>query len=55
MSDRDKTNVVGEIKEKTSPADLCKDLPPEFQKYLEYLKKLNFKSTPDYKYLRQLL
>lgn len=46
--------VVGDIKAKTKTADLCKDLPQEFVKYLDYVKKLHFKSQPDYKYLKQM-
>lgn len=35
-------------------SELCKDLPIEFAKYLEYVKKLSFKSQPDYSYLRNI-
>ncbi|CAD8047354.1 unnamed protein product [Paramecium primaurelia] len=34
--------------------DLCKGLPSEFQRYLDYVYKLKFTSTPDYKYLLDL-
>jgi hypothetical protein len=44
-------------------AELCKDLPSEFQRYIiylhcsyfDYVKKLTFKGQPDYKYLIQLI
>ena len=34
--------------------ELFKDLPVEFIKYMEYVRKLNFKSQPDYNYLINL-
>lgn len=34
--------------------DLCKDLPDEFLKYLQYCRALKFDSDPDYRYLRLL-
>lgn len=46
--------MVGDIKQKTKPQDLCKDLPGEFVKYFEYINKLSFKMAPDYKYLKNL-
>lgn len=33
---------------------LCKDIPIEFCKYLEYVRKLQFKSHPDYNYIKKL-
>ncbi|KAL4502231.1 hypothetical protein ABPG72_000466 [Tetrahymena utriculariae] len=54
VTDKDKTQVVGDIKAKTKSTDLCKDLPNEFVKYLDYVKKLHFKSQPDYKYLKNM-
>lgn len=47
--------MVGEMKKTIKLEDLCSDMPVEFQKFIDYIKRLNFKSTPDYKYLRSLL
>jgi len=33
---------------------LCKDLPNEFVKYFEYIRKLQFRSHPDYNYIKNL-
>ena len=30
------------------------EIPPQFVKYLEYVKSLDFKQTPDYAYLKSL-
>lgn len=37
-----------------SPEFLCKDLPPEFEKYMTYVRKLEYNDTPDYSYLKRL-
>lgn len=50
-SDKDRTRVVGEMKHKMDPKELCKELPEEFATMLEYTKKLQYKDEPDYKYL----
>lgn len=54
--------MVGEVKIKTEIAELCRDIPPEFTEIMtytllqiSYLKKLEFKSEPDYKYILSLL
>ncbi|CAD8205423.1 unnamed protein product [Paramecium octaurelia] len=52
---RDRTSLVGEVKMKTEVAELCKDIPSEFAEILNYLKKLEFKSEPDYKYMKSLI
>ncbi len=46
--------MVCDLKQKTKLTDLCKDMPVEFIKYLEYTKKLHFKFNPDYRYLKGL-
>lgn len=35
-----------------SITELCKGLPNEITRFLDYSRKLEFKATPDYKYLR---
>ncbi|CAD8142911.1 unnamed protein product [Paramecium octaurelia] len=55
VSDKEKTKVVGKMKMQILIEELCKDMPNEFSKYFEYVKKLQFKQTPDYEYLKQLM
>ena len=45
---------IKRIKRKTSVEDLCKDLPTEFQMYINYCRGLRFDEKPDYAYLRRL-
>ena len=42
------------MKMKIDSHDLCKDLPIEFGRYFDFIKKMQFKTQPDYKYLAQL-
>ena len=53
-NEKDKTKKVGEIKSKIPGDELCKDLPIEFQQFLEYSKSINFHEPPDYNYLFDL-
>ncbi|CAK78972.1 unnamed protein product (macronuclear) [Paramecium tetraurelia] len=53
-SDKEKTKLVGKLKMELELKDLCKGLPIEFQKYMDYVYKLKFASTPDYQYLQGL-
>ncbi|CAD8044331.1 unnamed protein product [Paramecium primaurelia] len=50
-SDKEKTKLVGKLKMELELKDLCKGLPIEFYRYMDYVYKLKFASTPDYKYL----
>jgi casein kinase I family protein HRR25 len=43
VSDKEKTKVVGKMKMSITVEELCKDMPNEFAKYFEYVKKLQFK------------
>ena len=54
IPDKDKMEVVGKMKSKISAQVLCQDYPPQFAQMLEYLKKLHFKTTPDYNYIRKM-
>jgi uncharacterized glyoxalase superfamily metalloenzyme YdcJ len=54
VPDKDKTKKVGEMKMKISTEELCKDLPKEFQLYMDYSKNLGFEELPDYNYLIEL-
>ena len=44
MKDNEKTRTVGEIKMKTTNLELCKDLPFEFVRYFDFVKKMGFNS-----------
>jgi serine/threonine protein kinase len=37
------------------PEQLCEGMPPEFVEIYTYLKKLQYKSSPDYRYIRERL
>ncbi|CAD8056089.1 unnamed protein product [Paramecium sonneborni] len=50
-SDKEKTKLVGKLKMELETKDLCKGLPIEIQRYMDYVQKLKFDSNPDYKYL----
>ncbi|CAD8144219.1 unnamed protein product [Paramecium octaurelia] len=53
-SDKEKTKLVGKLKMELDTKDLCRGLPTEIQRYMDYVQKLKFTSTPDYKYLFSL-
>jgi tau tubulin kinase len=46
---------IGELKERFTNAELVKDLPPEYQLFMEHLQKLGYADEPDYDYLRKIL
>jgi serine/threonine protein kinase len=50
----EKYEKVYKIKANISNEELCKDLPIEMCKYMEYVKSLKYEEDPDYEYLRQL-
>ena len=54
VTDKEKTKKVGEMKQKLDLETLCKGIPNEFIKYLEYSRGLGFKTQPDYKFLINL-
>ena len=47
----EKYKKVYVIKNDISPKFLCKDLPEEFEMFIEYIKKLGFTVVPNYNYL----
>ena len=51
----EKYKKVCEIKNEITPANLSKDLPEEFEAFVEYVKKLEFTEVPNYNYLKDLL
>ena len=46
--------ITSELKEKIKIENLCKNMPKEMYLYMKYVKNLQFKETPNYKYLRKL-
>lgn len=55
VSESEKTKKVGEMKMKLNSEEICKDLPEEFVKFLNYVKNLSFKQNPDYNFLKGLI
>lgn len=52
---KEKYKKIMEKKISTPVEELCKDCPPEFQKFIHYTRNLRFDDRPDYKYLRMLI
>lgn len=50
----EKYEKIYKVKANISNEELCKDLPNEMCKYMEYVKSLKYEEEPDYEYLRQL-
>ena len=55
VSESEKTKKVGDMKMKLSSEEICKDMPEEFVKFLNYSKNLSFKQNPDYNFLKGLI
>ncbi|CAD8139066.1 unnamed protein product [Paramecium pentaurelia] len=55
VPDDQKTQKIGQMKENIEVKELFKDLPIEFIKIQEYLRKLNYASEPDYKTIVNLI
>ena len=53
-SKEDKYYKIKEIKTNTTPEELCKELPPQFEEYIKYTRNLEYEADPDYKYLKNL-
>ena len=50
----DKYYKIKQIKKNTTPKDLCKELPPQFEEYIRYTRNLEYETEPDYNYLKYL-
>ena len=50
----DRYHKIMEIKMETTPYQLCKGFPKEFEEYVEYTRNLEYEQDPDYKYLKNL-
>lgn len=55
VSESEKTKKVGEMKMKLTSEEICKDMPEEIVKFLNYVKNLSFKQNPDYNFLKGLI
>eukprot|EP00013_Stygamoeba_regulata_P002080 CAMPEP_0177636850 /NCGR_PEP_ID=MMETSP0447-20121125/4657_1 /TAXON_ID=0 /ORGANISM="Stygamoeba regulata, Strain BSH-02190019" /LENGTH=640 /DNA_ID=CAMNT_0019138737 /DNA_START=183 /DNA_END=2106 /DNA_ORIENTATION=+ len=54
-SHKEKLKKVGQIKQSISPATLCKGLPVEFCKLLQYIHMLAYDQNPDYDFMLSTL
>ena len=50
----DRYHKIIEIKIQTTPFELCKGFPKEFEDYVEYTRKLQYEEDPDYDFLKNL-
>jgi len=50
----DRYRRIMEIKMDTSPSELCKGFPKEFEEYVEYTRNLEYEEDPKYEYLKNL-
>ena len=55
VSEKERTKLVGNMKEKIKIDELCKDMPEEFSLYFQYVKGLTFQANPEYSYLKNLM
>lgn len=51
---KEKLRMVGEIKLKMLPSELCEGMPKEFQTFLELVRNLHYDDEPDYRLYRDL-
>ena len=49
-----KYDMISDKKVSTPTEVLCKGIPNEFVKYLDYCKKLKFEEKPDYMFLKNI-
>ena len=45
---------IMQVKRDTTPEQLCKGFPPEFEKYVSYTRNLEYEQDPDYEFLKNL-
>jgi serine/threonine protein kinase len=50
----DRYHRIMEIKIETTPNNLCKGFPKEFEEYVDYTRNLEYEQDPDYDYLKNL-
>ena len=55
VMNEDRIRSIGKIKEGCTSYELCKDLPAEFMKILDYIKCLKYGKIPDYSMIKGLI
>lgn len=50
----DRYQKIMEKKRDTTPEELCKNFPKEFEEYIKYTRKLEYEQDPNYEYLKGL-
>ena len=50
----DRYHRIMEIKMETTPHELCKGFPKEYEQYVDYSRKLEYEEDPNYDYLKSL-
>ncbi|CAD8132010.1 unnamed protein product [Paramecium pentaurelia] len=53
-NEEEKVKVVGLMKMRISSQELCQDLPIEFMRFIDLVKKMSYREKPGYKYFQQL-
>ncbi|CAK65618.1 unnamed protein product (macronuclear) [Paramecium tetraurelia] len=54
LQDEQKIKAVGDMKDTMTLHELCNGLPNEFERMIDYARKLDFKAAPDYKFLKKM-
>lgn len=52
---KDRKKVIGENKSNIPIKELTQDMPVVFEKYMEYVRSLEYEQDPDYNYIRDML
>ncbi|CAD8142709.1 unnamed protein product [Paramecium octaurelia] len=53
-NEEEKVKIVGLMKMRISSQELCQDLPIEFMRFIDLVKKMSYREKPGYKYFQQL-
>ena len=51
---KDRYRKIMEKKKETSPEELCKGFPKQFEQYVSYTRNMEYEQDPDYDYLKNL-
>ncbi|CAK78705.1 unnamed protein product (macronuclear) [Paramecium tetraurelia] len=50
----EKVKMVGLLKMRITSQELCQDIPTEFMRFIDLVKKMSYREKPDYRYFQQL-
>ncbi|CAK92450.1 unnamed protein product (macronuclear) [Paramecium tetraurelia] len=50
----EKVKLVGLMKMRVTAQELCQDLPIEFMRFIDLVRKMSYREKPDYRYFQQL-